>query len=63
MSGSASPDRAPQTARLHLPGVEADPKPGVFYNRWITATGVPEMSDGAHRAQGRGLATRGYIRE
>jgi len=34
-----------------------------FYNRWITATGVPEMSPEAHRAQGKGLASRGYARE
>lgn len=33
-----------------------------FYNRWITATGVPAMSDDAHREQGRMLATRGYGR-
>jgi alkylhydroperoxidase family enzyme len=34
-----------------------------FYNRWITATGVPEMSEAAHRLQGKHLAERGYIRE
>ena len=34
-----------------------------FYNRWITATGVPQMSDEAHREQGRALAARGYTRE
>jgi uncharacterized peroxidase-related enzyme len=34
-----------------------------FYNRWITATGVPEMSPEAHRRQGEALASRGYIRE
>jgi uncharacterized peroxidase-related enzyme len=34
-----------------------------FYNRWITATGVPEMSLEAHRLQGQNLARRGYIRE
>ena len=33
-----------------------------FYNRWITATGVPVMSAEAHREQGRMLATRGYTR-
>jgi alkylhydroperoxidase family enzyme len=33
-----------------------------FYNRWITASGVPEMSEAAHRAQGRSLAARGYAR-
>jgi uncharacterized peroxidase-related enzyme len=34
-----------------------------FYNRWITATGVPEMSAETHRRQGKMLATRGYVRE
>jgi uncharacterized peroxidase-related enzyme len=34
-----------------------------FYNRWITATGVPQMSDKAHREQGRALAAGGYTRE
>jgi uncharacterized peroxidase-related enzyme len=34
-----------------------------FYNRWITATGVPEMSEEAHRAQGRSLAASGYTRD
>jgi uncharacterized peroxidase-related enzyme len=34
-----------------------------FYNRWITATGVPEMSEEAHRQQGKSLASRGYGRE
>lgn len=34
-----------------------------FYNRWITATGVPEMSREAHQRQGHQLATRGYIRD
>jgi uncharacterized peroxidase-related enzyme len=34
-----------------------------FYNRWITATGVPEMSAEAHREQGRALAARGYTRD
>lgn len=33
-----------------------------FYNRWITASGVPPMSDEGHRQQGRMLATRGYGR-
>jgi uncharacterized peroxidase-related enzyme len=31
-----------------------------FYNRWITATGVPEMSREAHQVQGQNI--RGYIR-
>lgn len=34
-----------------------------FYNRWITATGVPEMTPEAHRQQGKHLAARGYTRE
>jgi hypothetical protein len=34
-----------------------------FYNRWITATGVPELSSEGHRRQGEALAARGYIRE
>jgi uncharacterized peroxidase-related enzyme len=34
-----------------------------FYSRWITATGLPEMSEEAHRQQGRMLASRGYGRE
>jgi uncharacterized peroxidase-related enzyme len=34
-----------------------------FYNRWITATGVPMMSVEGHRAQGQALASRGYIRD
>jgi uncharacterized peroxidase-related enzyme len=34
-----------------------------FYNRWITATGVPEMTEEAHRQQGKSLASRGYGRE
>jgi uncharacterized peroxidase-related enzyme len=34
-----------------------------FYNRWITATGVPVMSREAHRLQGQNIARRGYIRE
>ncbi len=33
-----------------------------FYNRWITATGVAEMSEEAHRQQGRHLARHGYVR-
>jgi uncharacterized peroxidase-related enzyme len=33
-----------------------------FYNRWITATGVAEMSREAHRAQGQHLARHGYVR-
>ena len=32
-----------------------------FYNRWISSTGVPPMSDDMHRWQGKLLAT-GYVR-
>jgi hypothetical protein len=32
-----------------------------FYNRWISATGVPPMFDDMHRWQGKLLAT-GYVR-
>lgn len=31
-----------------------------FYNRWIDATGVHEMSAEAHRLSGKRLALRGY---
>jgi uncharacterized peroxidase-related enzyme len=34
-----------------------------FYNRWIAATGVAEMSEEAHRLQGQYLARQGYVRE
>jgi uncharacterized peroxidase-related enzyme len=34
-----------------------------FYNRWITASGVPEMSADAHRRQGEMIAARGYARD
>ena len=34
-----------------------------FYNRWITASGVAEMSAEAHRQQGRHLARYGYVRD
>lgn len=33
-----------------------------FYNRWITASGVPVMSAEDHRQQGRNIAQHGYIR-
>jgi uncharacterized peroxidase-related enzyme len=33
-----------------------------FYNRWISATGVPEMSAQAHKLQGEKLAGHGYLR-
>jgi uncharacterized peroxidase-related enzyme len=31
-----------------------------FYNRWIDASGVCEMSEAAHRESGKRLAARGY---
>jgi AhpD family alkylhydroperoxidase len=34
-----------------------------FYNRWITASGVAEMPEEAHRVQGQRIARQGYIRE
>lgn len=34
-----------------------------FYNRWIDATGVPAMSDEAHRQGGKRMAVHGYVRE
>jgi uncharacterized peroxidase-related enzyme len=34
-----------------------------FYNRWITASGVPPMSVESHREQGKMLAHRGYVRD
>lgn len=34
-----------------------------FYNRWITATGVPEMSAEGHARQGRALSAHGYVRD
>ncbi len=34
-----------------------------FYNRWITASGVPEMSPEGHALQGKTLASRGYVRD
>ena len=34
-----------------------------FYNRWIDASGVPAMSDAAHREGGKRMATQGYVRE
>jgi len=34
-----------------------------FYNRWITPSGVAEMSEEAHRQQGRHLARHGYVRD
>ncbi len=33
-----------------------------FYNRWIDASGVHEMSEEAHRAGGKRSAKSGYVR-
>jgi len=33
-----------------------------FYNRWIDASGVHAMSEEAHRAGGKRMATQGYVR-
>jgi len=32
-----------------------------FYNRWVDATGVHEMSEEGHRESGRRMAARGYV--
>lgn len=34
-----------------------------FYNRWIDAGGVHEMSEEAHRQGGKRMAVQGYARE
>jgi hypothetical protein len=34
-----------------------------FYNRWIDATGVHELSEAAHREGGKRSAAMGYVRE
>ncbi len=34
-----------------------------FYNRWIDATGVHEMSPEAHREGGKRSAAHGYVRK
>jgi hypothetical protein len=34
-----------------------------FYNRWIDASGVPALSDEAHRQGGKRTAAQGYVRE
>lgn len=31
-----------------------------FYNRWITATGVPSVSDEGHRSRAKLVAQHGY---
>jgi hypothetical protein len=33
-----------------------------FYNRWIDASGVPALSDEAHRVGGKRTAMHGYAR-
>jgi uncharacterized protein YciW len=33
-----------------------------FYNRWIDAAGVHALSDEAHRAGGKRMASGGYVR-
>lgn len=32
-----------------------------FYNRWIDASGVPALSDEAHRLGGKRMAAAGYV--
>jgi len=34
-----------------------------FYNRWVDASGVPALSDDAHRAGGKRSAVLGYVRK
>lgn len=34
-----------------------------FYNRWVDASGVHELSREAHREAGRLSALRGYVRK
>ena len=34
-----------------------------FYNRWIDASGVPALSDEAHRQGGKRSASMGYVRK
>jgi alkylhydroperoxidase family enzyme len=34
-----------------------------FYNRWIDASGVPALSDEAHRQGGKRSAGMGYVRK
>lgn len=53
---------------LYRPGVERDPKPDAYRQligqaqREGVAYSIPELSDEAHRRQGRTLAERGYTR-
>jgi alkylhydroperoxidase family enzyme len=32
-----------------------------FYNRWIDASGVPALSEEAHRQGGKRMASQGYV--
>ncbi len=34
-----------------------------FYNRWVDASGVPALSDEAHRQGGKRSASMGYVRK
>ena len=34
-----------------------------FYNRWVDASGVPALSDEAHRQNGIRSASMGYVRK
>ena len=34
-----------------------------FYNRWVDASGVPALSDEAHRQGGKRSAATGYVRK
>jgi alkylhydroperoxidase family enzyme len=34
-----------------------------FYNRWVDASGVPALSDKAHRQGGKRSASMGYVRK
>ena len=34
-----------------------------FYNRWVDASGVPALSDEAHRQGGKRSASAGYVRK
>jgi hypothetical protein len=63
------------TPPLNLPDVERNHQPGIYHDliaaaqdrnqeySKITASGVPVMSADSHRAQGKALASRGYIRD
>ena len=69
------PAPAGRDTALYLPGVETRHQPGTYHDliaaaraqgaeySKITATGVPEMSQDAHRRQGKALAEHGYTRD